>query len=1425
MMRCRLWVILAIAIAARSASAVPSCPDFPSPPRFPAGAMPASVAAADFNGDGKLDMAVVNLVDGNVTIYLGDGLGGFTHAAGSPIAVGTSPGPIAVGDFNNDGRVDIVVGNQFDTTISVLLGNGNGTFTNAPGSPMNVFGVAFIATGEFNGDGKTDLAIAGSSNAIWILLGNGDGSFTFGTDIFDVDTVTVALAIADFNSDGKQDIAVVKDGADNVSIYLGNGNGTFTEAAGSPIAVGGCPLWISAADLNGDNHPDLVVTNSCDNTLSILLGAGNGMFAISAPIPAGGLSPNTLAIADFDGDGKKDIAAGMCGGSNDIAILRGNGDGTFGLPVSYGMRSRVPWIAAGDFNGDGKPDIAGVDEDTNDVGMLFGLGGGEFRGARTYLAGGDFTDNVATADFNGDGRPDLVVANRGSNNIGILLNNGNGGFGAVTNITVSTTPAWIATADFNGDGKKDLVIVAATNAVDILLGDGAGSFALAPGSPFAAGTGALSYVVTADFNGDGRQDLAIANRETNSLSIFLGNGDGTFTAAAPLATGSAPVALAAGDLNGDGKVDLVAANNSSNNISVFLGNGDGTFAGGTTYAAGSGPISVAIGDISGDGKKDVLVANFGSNDVSILLGDGFGALGAAASYPLGAGAGPTSVKIADFDSDGVPDFATADSTRPNGGTISVVRGLGGGTFASSVEFLGGGGPVELAVADFNGDGKMDIAAANSVTTATVWVLRNLCTLPATHFGVVAPANATAGTAFSFTVTALDQFNNPTPFYSGTVHFTSNDGAATLPANTTLTSGVGTFSATLRTAGNHTLTATDTVTATITGTSNTVAVSAGAATHFTVSAPATATSGNAFSFTVTALDGFNNIATAYSGTVHFTSSDVLATVPANSTLVAGVGTFSATLRTAGPQTISATDTVTSSVTGTSGTIAVAPGAATHFTLSAPASAAAGASFLFTVTARDAANNTATGYAGIVHFSSTDAQATLPANSALTNGIGSFSATLRTAGNQTIAATDTVTASINGTSAAIAVSPGAATHLVVSAPAGAVPGTSFSFTVTAEDAFNNIATAYAGTVHFTSSDPAATLPANATLSGGIGTFSATLNTSGSRTITATDTVTPSVTGTSGAISVGAATATHFTVSAPAAATAGTPFNFTVTALDQFSNIATAYAGTVHFTSTDPAATLPANATLSGGIGTFSATLNTSGSRTITATDTVTPSVTGTSGAISVGAATATHFTVSAPAAATAGTPFNLTVTALDAFNNTATGYTGTVHFTSTDPGATLPADSTLTSGARTFSATFATGGTRTISAIDTVSASITGTSGSIAVTGFPPSITSVSPPLASLIGGQTITIVGTNLAGATSVTFGGTAATITSNTATSIVVTSPAHSAGVVSVVVTTVSGTASSPGFLFTADVPTLSPWTLIALAAALALMGRIAVRQ
>jgi hypothetical protein len=486
--------------------------------------------------------------------------------------------------------------------------------------------------------------------------------------------------------------------------------------------------------------------------------------------------------------------------------------------------------------------------------------------------------------------------------------------------------------------------------------------------------------------------------------------------------------------------------------------------------------------------------------------------------------------------------------------------------------------------------------------------------PATQFTVLAPATATAGEAITLVVDAEDATDQPTTDYSGIVQVTSTDPIAALPTDLQLTNGTGTFNATLGTVGIQTLTATDTTTPSITGTSNSISVQPGPATHYSVTAPADSTAGDSFNLVVTALDVDGNVATGYTGTAAFSSTDPSNDLNQPGSLTNGVATFPATLDTEGVQTVTATDTTDPTITGTSDEITVNPSVATTFTVKTPAKAMTGQSFMFTVTGHDGFGNPGAAAGGLLHFSSTDASAVLPADTPFT-GHGTFSATLGAVGDQTITVNDSANPQSTGTSPPIPVSPQVASRLLVTTPSSAAAGTPASFTVQALDATGNTVTGYAGTVHFTSTDPAATIPADAMLTNGTGAFQATFRAAGSATLTATDTTDSSITGTGRPTSVVPGPATTFRLSAPPATTAGAPFSFTVKALDAFGNNATGYAGTIHFTSTDGAASVPPNSGLTNGMGTFTATLGTAGSQTVSAHDAADPTIAGTSGAITV------------------------------------------------------------------------------------------------------------------------------------------------------------------------------------------------------------------
>ncbi|HEY3322841.1 MAG TPA: kelch repeat-containing protein [Planctomycetota bacterium] len=611
--------------------------------------------------------------------------------------------------------------------------------------------------------------------------------------------------------------------------------------------------------------------------------------------------------------------------------------------------------------------------------------------------------------------------------------------------------------------------------------------------------------------------------------------------------------------------------------------------------------------------------------------------------------------------------------------------------------------------------------------------------PATRLQVEGfPSPTTAGVAGTVSVRAQDAYGN-TAGYSGTIHFTSTDAQAALPGDYMFLSsdkGVHTFNVTLKTAGSWSISATDKAAGTITGTQSSITVNpAGASTLVVSGFPSPTTAGDAGDVTVRAMDLCGNTATGYSGTIHFTSTDAQAALPADYTFVPadnGVHTFSVTLKTAGSQSITATDAAAGTIAGTQSSITVNPaGASTLLVSGFPSATTAGAAGDVTVRAMDLYGNTATGYSGTIHFTSSDAQAELPADYTFLSsdkGVHTFSVTLKTTGTQSITATDTVTGTLTGTQFDITINPASGRLFVSGFPSPKTAGELGNVTVTAKDLFDNLLTGYTGTIHFTSTDGQAELPADYTfVSGdnGVHSFSVTLKIAGSQSITATDIVLGTIPGTQSDIDVNPAPASTLAVSGfPSPTTAGDAGIVTVTAKDVYANTVTGYTGTIQFASTDGLAELPADYTFvpaDNGVHTFSVTLKTAGSWSITATDKTTGTITGTQSSIVVNPASACALVVSGfPSPTIAGDPGNFTVMAQDLYGNTATGYTGTIQFTSTDGRAELPADHTFVSGdngVQTFSFTPKTTGTQSLTATDAATETIAGTQSGIVVNPAP------------------------------------------------------------------------------------------------------------
>lgn len=351
---------------------------------FPVGKAPVALVSADFNGDTFGDLAAANRDDNTISILLNDGNGAFRAALGSPVPLGTGKAPVALasGVFNeNSARVDLLVVNKSSGDLTVLQNDGKGGFQQATGSPIKLgMSPTAIATGAFNSkkDGHLGLAVTNSQdNTVTILLGDGKGNFTPAPGspikLANNQQSPVAIVSKDFNADGAPDLAVVNQTTGNVAILLGKGDGTFTEAPGSPIATGKSPAAITAADFDGDARPDLAVVNQADNTASIFLGRGDGSF-VAAPNPqiATGAGPAAVVSGDFNGDGRTDLIVADTS-ANSVSVFFGVGAGNFSQAIALPTGSNPAALVTASFTKNGRSDLAAADSGSNQVTVILNL--------------------------------------------------------------------------------------------------------------------------------------------------------------------------------------------------------------------------------------------------------------------------------------------------------------------------------------------------------------------------------------------------------------------------------------------------------------------------------------------------------------------------------------------------------------------------------------------------------------------------------------------------------------------------------------------------------------------------------------------------------------------------------------------------------------------------------------------------------------------------------------------------------------------------------------------------------------------------------------------------------------------------------------------------------------------------------------------
>ncbi len=587
------------------------------------------VAQADFNNDGITDLVLCGF---QATVLLGQGNGQFTTQ--TPLNVCGGGSNMLAADFNRDGRIDLATG----TTVS--FGNGDGTFQ----TPQQVTGVrGMVLTADFNGDGAPDLF----DSYACVFLNRGDGTFASAVQLSVDGTARTSFALAgDLNGDGRADLVLPASNA-NVYVLLARADGLFDPAV--PYATIANPYTVAIGDFSGDGFPDLAVGGaSAPYSVGIMLGLGDGTFENWGDTPSGLNGVLTLHTCDCDGDRKMDLLA--WGGANqpNVKLLRGLGDGTFEPPGTYASIADANWLLLTDLNQDGRPDIVRNSWSTTRISVNMAV-----RLSTIALAA---TPSPAALS------------------------------GEVT-LTATATPS-----DATGT---------------VTFYDGAfilGKASLAAGQAVLATKwlGAGGHTLRAFYGGDPLRYAASASSGVG-LTVAAGAAGG-FGAGATPATGRGPKGLAVGDLDGDGAQDLVVANSTNNTISVLLGNGAGGFAPRVSYNTGSAPAALIVADLDGDATPDVAVANAGSSNVSIFYGNGNGTLQAAVNHALDGA--PNSLVAADLNLDQATDLIVGTSV---GIYAAYIQADGSWPSAGWSLLRNWAGPCTgISAADLNADGGVDV---------------------------------------------------------------------------------------------------------------------------------------------------------------------------------------------------------------------------------------------------------------------------------------------------------------------------------------------------------------------------------------------------------------------------------------------------------------------------------------------------------------------------------------------------------------------------------------------------------------------------------------------------------------------------------------------------------------------------------------------
>lgn len=721
------------------------------------------LGAADCNQNGSEDdgdIAIAASVDCNHNSIPDEcEFAPLEYFPGSDVPLPTNPWAFKVADINGDGIADLLSGNRasnLTSSVQVAFSRGDGTFDGPVEFPAGRTLVGVTAA-DFDGDGDNDV-VATSRSVLQILENPGDGTLQMPTNI-PAPSSTRSLSATDVTGDGLSDLLVLQ--RSGLSVLTSQGALTFAEA--TTLATASSTAVMCTADFDGDGDTDIALTDSLDNVLSILLG-GDGSFTPSAPPDAGDAMPFWVGAWDFDLDGDVDLALAS---DAEISILSNRGDGSFDRQVVHTGRSTG--AATDDLDHDGDADIIVVNQDVFSV--FVNSGAGNFLGPLT-VGTMRKTENFELADLNGDGDIDIGILTVRPNAFQFLWNGETTRLALEPRTThIGERPHSIQTGDFNGDG----VIDAATanghaQTVTVVLGAGDGGFSLPQhyNSPHGALAGQFQTLTSGDVDGDGDLDVASSDRESDTIHLFLNDGSAVLDEVVAVRTGSGPYSSVMFDVDNDGAPELVSINQGTRSLSVHYNRGDGTLDTRQDIELPSGGRFFTPTDVDGDGDLDMAAAMSGSRQIGIVrnlgnrtfapttafavlvsldyittadfdgngshdlvtaageggavyLNQGDGTFGDGFVYE--AGARLWSSSPGDLDQDGRVDLVTANGGLESGDSLTVLMGLGDGTFQEPRQFTVGSEPRFVSILDVDADGDVDIISANR-RTMDLTILQN-----------------------------------------------------------------------------------------------------------------------------------------------------------------------------------------------------------------------------------------------------------------------------------------------------------------------------------------------------------------------------------------------------------------------------------------------------------------------------------------------------------------------------------------------------------------------------------------------------------------------------------------------------------------------------------------------------------------------------